>query len=246
MHDTHRMLIIGASGFCGNGVLSTIQFPEQLEIYAHIRPTSSGLQPTKELCMMNGHTAVICPMSELDKEIDRIQPTIVCSFIGTTKRKMRKIQSSYNEIDFGINEQMVAMLKEKSLTPLFVYVSSMGLEWHGWSAYLEARHLVERTLEQSGFPHIIIRPGILSGPTRRESRFAESIGASISNLACGMLDSMGLQEFSDSSRPLTAEQMGRLVQDLVNTWIQNDCPIHHQQMIEIKEIHQRLRELTTP
>jgi hypothetical protein len=61
-----------------------------------------------------------------------------------------------------------------------------------------------------------------------------------------MLDVMGLTEVADGSRPLTAEQMGQLVQDLTLRWIQNDCPTNHQQLIEIKGIHQRLRELSTP
>ena len=242
MHDTQRMLIIGASGFCGNGVLSAIQFPDNMEVYAHIRPTSSGLQDTKELCMMNGHTAVICPISELNKEITRIQPTIVCSFIGTTKKKMQKIQSSYNEIDFGINQQLMEMLKQQSLSPLFIYVSSMGVEWHTWSKYLEARHLVETQLRQSDLPHIIIRPGILSGPTRRESRLAESFGAQISRGLCGILDFVGLEKVADGSRPLSADQMGRLVKDLAESWVENGCPSKHHEILLITEIFDRLRQ----
>ena len=241
MKDKHRILIVGATGFCGNGVLSSLS-DDSVEIYAHIRPESSALQQTKDICMLNGHTAVICALQDLDKEIGRIQPDIVCSFIGTTKRKMKVLNSSYHEIDYGINHSLIEMLTLQNIQPLFVYVSSMGIEWHRWSSYLQARHLVETELAQSNLPYVILRPGLLSGPTRLERRPSEEIGEVLSRLWCNGLDRLGLRDMADGSRPLNANQIGQIVEIVVHEWIEAKSPLNHRLTIEVSGIHSRLRD----
>ena len=47
---TVRVLVVGATGFCGRGVLNHLAGNERYEVWAHVRPESSSLESLKGLC----------------------------------------------------------------------------------------------------------------------------------------------------------------------------------------------------
>lgn len=237
------ILIIGSTGFCGQGVLHTLCNESTYTIIAHVRPESSNLQSLEQTCAELGATLLICTFEDLPEHIIKIQPTVICSFIGTTKKKMKQVNKSYDDIDYKINAMLIQSVQKLSTAPLFIYVSSMGVEWAKWSAYLMARHKVEEDLKSSGLPHVILRPGILSGPTRTESRPLEHIGAVISQSMGQIASRLGWEQKADEWMPLRATEIGAIVYARITEWVQNQ----HQTIartVLVHEIHAELRRIS--
>ena len=242
MQQPTRILVVGASGFCGNGVLNILAKDSSITVWAHVRPESKSLESMKILCTELGHTLLICPIEDLPTQIETIQPEIIGSFIGTTKKKMKPEGLSYEEVDYGINHLLISAAKILQPQPLFIYTSSMGVEWHKWSPYLKARHLVETDLHKSNLPHIVLRPGILSGPTRTEHRPLEHLGAVFSTGLATVADSIGWVSKGDGMRVLNAEHIGTLVHILIEQWLKQNKPSDHIQTLMVQDIHRILRE----
>ena len=243
MTHTTNVLIVGASGFCGQGVLRSVSTNPSLKVWAHIRPNSSSLPSMTALCNELGHTLLICPIEDLPIHIKNIEPQIIGSFIGTTKKKMKPNGLSYMDVDYGINQLLISATTPLNHRPLFIYVSSMGVEWHRWSPYLKARHLVEMELKDSDLPHIILRPGILSGPTRTERRPLEQFGAVISTKLAQVSDAVGWTSKGDDMRVLNAKHIGSVVDMLIEDWIKENKPSDYAQTLLVQDIHQLLRTI---
>lgn len=237
------ILIIGATGFCGQGALHTLCRESSHTIIAHVRPESTNLKSLEEVCTELDATLLSCSFVDLPHHIQNIQPTVICSFIGTTKKKMKKVNKSYDDIDYKINAKLIQSAQALPSPPLFVYVSSMGVEWAKWSAYLMARHKVETDLTKSGLPHVILRPGILSGPTRTEARPLEHYGAILSKGMGQIAHRLGWQQKSDEMMPLKAAEIGSIVNASISEWIQNDKPPMAKTLL-VHEIHSELRQLS--
>lgn len=242
MENKARILVIGASGFCGRGVLNELSGDERYSLWAHVRPESNSRDSLTELCSELQHQILPCSMDELPQHIQEIQPTVISSFIGTTQKKMKPLGLTYEDVDYGINHELALSGLKLENPPLFVYVSSMGIEWSRWSSYLKAREMVESMLEESGLPHVILRPGILSGPTRTESRPMEHIGAVVSGGMANAMKAIGWQQKSDEMMPLTASKMGRAVQLLVKEWMTGGSSKDYSKTILVHEIHALLRD----
>ena len=133
---------------------------------------------------------------------------VVSSFIGTTKKQLKKEGGSYQEIDYDLNHQLIDIAKTHNSA--FVYLSSMGVEWAKWNAYLQARYLVEQELQKSSLSYAIIRPGILSG-SRDHSRPAEEVGAWFSHRLANLYQKVGLQNLADGTKPLDAPEVADFV-----------------------------------
>ena len=96
-------------------------------------------------------------------------------------------------------------------------------------------------LKESDLPHIILRPGILHGPTRIENRPLEEIGASLSKTLGQIAHRLGFQRKADEWMPLCAEEIGAIVYDRISKWTQTPEPIA--EVILVNEIHLALRQL---
>ena len=239
---TIRVLVVGATGFCGRGVLNHLAGNERYEVWAHVRPESSSLESLKGLCEELQHKIVVCSINELSDKVGEIQPDVISSFIGTTQKKMKPLGLTYEDVDFGINHDLVQAALGMEVHPLFVYVSSMGIEWSRWSPYLRARQMVEDLLDKSGLPHVILRPGMLTGPTRTESRPMEHIGGALSDGMASVLSALGLRRTADGMMSLKAHQIGSTVRLLMEEWIANGSSQEHAKTILVHEIHELLRE----
>ena len=242
MKQPTNILIVGASGFCGQGVLNNLAEDSSMRVWAHVRPESKSIEAMKALCTDLGHTLLICPIEELPTHIETIEPQIIGSFIGTTKKKMKPEGLSYEDVDYGINQLLISATTTLQHRPLFIYISSMGVEWYKWSPYLKARYLVETELEKSDLPHIILRPGILSGPTRTEHRPLEHFGAVFSTGLATVADYIGWVSKGDGMRVLNAEHIGTLIHLLIENWLKQNKPSGYAQTLLVQDIHRILRE----
>ena len=236
------VLIVGSTGFCGQGTLRTLSGDPAYSVIAHVRPESSNRASLEATCSKLNAEVLACSFDEISGHIHRVQPSVVCSFIGTTKKKMKKLNQTYDDIDYGINQTLIDAAQQLDSKPLFIYVSSMGVEWAKWSAYLMARQKVEQALSSSGLPHLILRPGLLSGPTRTESRPLEHYSSILSSTMGQVAQSLGWQRKADEWMPLRAAQIGATVQKSIEDWVSNDKPKTSKTLL-VHEIHAQLRNL---
>jgi len=238
---TVQVLVVGASGFCGKGTLHQLSYQPHYKVIAHLRPESSQVETMTDLCKELKHSLLTASFEQLALEIQRNPPDVICSFIGTTKKKMKPLGLNYEDVDVHLNQILIESAVRLTKKPLFIYVSSMGVEWARWSSYLQARVAVESMLKDSGLPHIILRPGILHGPTRSENRPLEEIGAAISKTMGHIAHQLGFQTKSDEWMPLSAANIGAIVYDGISKWIQN--PESIAEIMLVHEIHAKLRLL---
>ncbi len=220
------VLIVGSTGFCGQGTLQTLAQDASYTVIAHVRPNSSNRESLERTCSELGVEVLSCAIEDISEHIEHIQPKVVCSFIGTTKKKMKPLNQTYDDIDYGINQTLIDATEPLDSKPLFIYVSSMGVEWAKWSAYLMARQKVEQALASSKLPHVILRPGLLSGPTRTESRPMEHYSALVSEKMGQMAQRLGWQQKADEWMPLKAAQIGAVVGSTIDTWRKQNQPTH--------------------
>ena len=239
-----HVLVVGASGFCGKGTLHQLANKPKYRVTAHVRPESSQVQLMTDLCEELNHSLLMVSFEQLASEIERNPPDVICSFIGTTKKKMKPLGLTYEDVDVRLNQLLIESAKRSSKTPLFVYVSSMGIEWARWSSYLQARVAVETMLKESNLPHLILRPGILHGPTRTEQRTLEEMGASVSRTMGQMALQLGLRRKADEWMPLSAEEIGTIVYAKMKDWV--DEPEQVAEVMLVHEIHSALRRLDNP
>lgn len=230
------VLIIGSTGFCGQGTLRTLAGDPSYRVIAHVRPDSSNRESLERTCSDLKADVLACSFDEISEHIHRLQPTVVCSFIGTTKKKMKQLNQTYDDIDYGINQTLIDATQQLDSKPLFIYVSSMGIEWAKWSAYLMARQKVEQALSTSGLPHVILRPGLLSGPTRTESRPMEHYSAIVSQSMGQIAQRLGWQRKAYEWMPLKAPQIGTIVRAVIEDWCTKQHPTIATTML-VHEMH---------
>ncbi len=247
-----KIWICGATGFCGTGVIKTILSENHVltaleaqtdHVLAHIRKNSPHADAFKSIA--DWEHALQCneleilekAWTEIDEPFLNYQADIVFCALGITQKTGKKEGVSYQDIDQKLTLQMLNLSQKLPKAPVFVYVSSMGIEWHPWSSYLKARYEVEQAIIHSGLPYIILRPGFLTGPSRSDFRPAEKIGGWITNHLSNVFSVTGLKQAEDKSRPVSAEIMGGAVYQLLKTADKN-----HQLIIESAQIHQKYRE----
>lgn len=235
------IIIVGATGFCGQGAVEALSHHPSFQVIAHIRTGSPRQASATQRFQAWGAEVLCCSFSELADEIQTLQPKVLASFIGTTKAQIRQYGGSYHSIDYQLNHNLLEIAKQSKNDPLFFYLSSMGAEWGKWNAYLRARMMIEEELEMSGLSYIIMRPGILSGQSRDQDRLGEEIGAWFSHRLAGFYEKLGLQGKSDATKPLDAPDVGRFVRIVLEEELQKETT-KVEKIYQLPQIHQMLRE----
>ena len=239
------IFIAGATGFCGQGVVEALCQHSTFRVIAHIRPGSSRLASATKRFEAWGADVLCCEFSELSEELAALQPKVFASFIGTTKAQMREHGGSYQSIDYQLNYELLEIAKKGTNEPLFFYLSSMGAQWGKWNAYLKARLMIERELENSSLSYVVMRPGILSGASRDQERLGEEVGAWFSHKMAGFYEKIGLQARADGTKPLDAPDVGRFVRGVLEKQLlehKESSQERTQKIYELPEIHRMLRE----
>ena len=91
----------------------------------------------------------------------------------------------------------------------------MGSEWGRWNAYLKPRLLVEEALAAKAFSSSILKPAFLSGPSRDEKRFGESLGAYLCHRLAKILKGIGLNNYAYYIQPLDAPEVALVISILI-------------------------------
>ena len=211
-----RVLIVGATGFCGRALVEHLaQTPGYVPV-AHIRPESKRLERAHQEWEASPVELLITPWSALPAALHQCPPDFIVSLIGTTKRSARQGGGNYEEVDAGLNLSLIAAAAALSPLPHFFYLSSMGIEWARWSAYLRARVAVEEALESASLPATVLRPGLLAGESRDELRPLEAVSAWFSYRAASLAKGVGLRTFAHGMRPLDAPELAEIIIHLLS------------------------------
>ena len=236
-----RVLIVGATGFCGRALTARLAIDPAYHVTAHIRPESSRSVAAIKAWDELGVSHLSCAWDDLPAHLEASPPAVVISCLGITKRGARTHGGSYASVDSGLNLMLIETARALKAPPLFVYISSMGVEWGRWSAYLQARADVESALRSGGLPHIIVRPGLLAGPSRDETRPLEALGAWISYFIAGLVERCGLRSLAWRSRPLDAPEIAEVITALIETHALDSSSARVCELSELHRIrHERL------
>ena len=231
--SSYTIWIAGASGYCGQALVRRLSQSSH-QVLPHIRPTSSQHEYLLDHWENLGIHPVSIPWNELSSTLMKHQPQVIVSLIGTTQKKAKKGGGSYREIDYGLNHTLIQLAQKLSSPPLMIYLSAMGVEWAKWSTYLQVRLDIENELKASQLPFISIRPGLITGPDRVESRFKETVSLWLSNTILALSDRIGLKKWGDGFRPLDAPEIAKIIEICIQGWDRND---QVQDIYELKYLH---------
>jgi len=237
-----KVWIAGASGFCGRALTRELAQDERFVVSPHLRPSSRRLERLSEEWERLGLRPVIAEWAELEAPFQALQPDVVVSLIGTTKRQAKRGGGSYGEVDEGLNLKLIELSRGLSSPAQLIYLSSQGVEWGRWSAYLGARMRVEAALHSSGLSGAILRPGLLSGESRDEARPLEELGARVSHTLVRLCELLKLQRLALSFKPLDAPELALIIKRTLLELRQLKVNQDFIKTYELTELHERLLE----
>lgn len=109
------------------------------------------------------------------------QPETAISCLGTTLKKAGS-KEAFRAVDYDL-VIMFAKAAKKAGAKQFISVSSVGASSKSGSFYLRTKGETEAALTDIGFERLdIMRPGLLTGATRTDSRAGESLAAALAPL----------------------------------------------------------------
>ena len=172
--DDHRrrVLLVGATGLVGRSVIERTADIPQLALQGLSR---------RELEFPEGaRMELVLSESEGWADVVRmIRPEAVICALGTTIRKAGS-QEAFRAVDHDLVMTVARAAKEAGARG-FVHVSSVGAETGSRNFYLRTKGEVERDLKALHFKRLdILRPGLLRGQRRGDTRPAETIGRTLS------------------------------------------------------------------
>ena len=230
---SYTVWIAGASGFCGQALVQKLSASPHL-VLPHIRPTSSQHTTLSNQWKALGINPISIAWSELSDALMEHQPQVIVSLVGTTQKKAKRGGGSYQEVDYGLNHKLIQLAQTLPTPPLMIYLSAMGIEWAKWSAYLKVRLDVESELMASQLPYISIRPGLITGPSRVETRLKETASLWLSNTILALSDRVGFKTWGDGFRPLDAPEVAQIIEACIQQW---DGDQRTQETYELKDLH---------
>jgi hypothetical protein len=178
---------------------------------AHVRPDSSSLERWRGTFEEEGAEIETAPWTPqgMAEALGAHHPDFVFSLLGTTAKRAKREGGSYEEVDYGLTVMLLrATVDAGEPPPCFVYLSAAGAGGRAVNAYMKVRVRVEEEIRRSGVPHLIARPGFITGPGRDEDRPAERMGAAVLDGALGALAALGVRAPLNRWGSLTGPQLG--------------------------------------
>lgn len=180
MSDPVRIMLVGASGMVGRGVIGQAVGHAELRLIGLAR--REVVLPAGAL--MEVH---LSPIEGWAQEIVAIAPSHVICALGTTIAKQRGDKAAFVAIDRDLVFEVARQAKQAGARG-FVAVSSVGADAGSKSFYLRTKGEMEAGLARIGFARLdILRPGLLRGQRVDDLRPLERMGALIAPLADAFL-----------------------------------------------------------
>lgn len=168
-----RLLLLGATGLVGQQVLTqALADPSVAQVVA---PTRRTLTP---------HPKLLKPIVDFKAlpQADWWAADAVVCCLGTTL-KLAGSPAAFREVDHG-HVLAAARLAHAAGTPTFALNSSLGASAGSGNLYLRTKGETEEGLAALGFASLtLVRPSLLDGGPRPDSRPGEAVGLCLFRLA---------------------------------------------------------------
>ena len=215
MADRRVAFVAGATGYVGREVVRVLAARGDRAV-AHVRPDSSRLAGWRERFAAMGAEVDSTPWDEaaMTAALERLRPAAVFALLGTTRARARReaergVDAGYEAVDYGLTALLLRAATASGVAPRFVYLSAAGVRGDTRNAYLQARVRVERELRASPLPWTIVRPALITGPDRDETRPLERLGAIIGDAALGVAGALGARTLRERWRSITGAELAR-------------------------------------
>jgi uncharacterized protein YbjT (DUF2867 family) len=166
-----RIILAGATGLVGRQVAEELAGLPKLEVHALLRRADDMLPPSVRqlVAQCDGWPAIIAGL----------KPDVAICCLGTTI-KVARSQSAFRDVDFDLVVTFAKAAREAGAQQI-ISVSSVGASASSSNFYLKTKGETENALRAIDFERVdILRPGLLTGGTRPDSRPGESIGIMLS------------------------------------------------------------------
>jgi len=188
--------VAGATGYTGREVVRILVESGHSAV-AHVRPDSTKRAEWKARFEALGAEVDHTPWDEgaLAQTLERRAPAAVFALLGTTRARAktegRGASEAYEAIDYGLTALLRRAAEASGHSPRFVYLSSMGVKPNTRNPYMMARVKVEGELTTGELPYTIVRPAVITGDDRDDSRPSERIGGAALDGVAGVLGVFG-------------------------------------------------------
>lgn len=206
--------VAGATGYTGREVVAAL-CRRGVRTVAHLRPGSAAAPVWRERFRALGAEVDETPWesSAMRAILTRLRPTHIFALLGTTRARAARegLSDAYEQVDYGLTSMLVRAAQDAVAlgAPAHVtYLSALGVTEGTRNPYLAARVKVERELRDSGLPHLIVRPALVTGPDRDELRVVERVAGVASDALLGLLGLFGARTLRDKWSSLSGKELG--------------------------------------
>lgn len=168
-----RIVIAGATGLIGMQLVVALAGHEGVEYHILVRRKPARV-PTGVIV----HEAA---PAEWAKEVAAIKADVAISCLGTTMRTAGS-KAAFRAVDFDLVTGFAKAAKDAGARHM-IAVSSVGASAKTSNFYLQTKGEAEAAMAQMGFDRVdFLRPGLLTGGERPESRPGESVAIMLAPL----------------------------------------------------------------
>lgn len=161
-----RILIAGGTGLVGKQVVAELTELDGIDAHMVLR------NPQPQILGIVQHVAKIESWADIVREL---KPDIAISCLGTTM-KIAGTQAAFRSVDYDLVLDFARAARAAGARQ-FIGVSSVGASQNSGNFYLKTKGASENAIRDLDFERMdILRPGLLTGGKRSESRFGESLG----------------------------------------------------------------------
>jgi uncharacterized protein YbjT (DUF2867 family) len=166
-----RIVLAGATGLVGKQVAEELASADTAEVHAILRRPTDVLPPA-----VKPHVASAEQWPEI---IAQLRPDTAISCLGTTIRTAGS-QAAFRAVDYDLVVG-VAQAARRAGAQQMITVSSVGASANSSNFYLKTKGESEDALRALDFERVdCLRPGLLTGGSRPDSRPGEAIGIMLS------------------------------------------------------------------
>lgn len=195
-----KVVIAGATGLVGKQLVVELAGQEAVQTHIIVRR-----KPERVRAGVIVHQA---PPVDWPAEVAVIKADVAISCLGTTM-KIAGSKAAFRAVDFDLVAAFAQAAKQAGATHM-IAVSSVGASDKSANFYLKTKGEAEAAMAQAGFDRVdFLRPGLLTGGERPESRPGESVAIMLAPLT-DLLMVGALSRYRSIPAPVVAQAIANL------------------------------------
>lgn len=195
-----KIVIAGATGLIGKQLVVELAGQEGVETHILVRRKPERVPA--------GVIVHVADPKDWPTEVGAIKAEVAISCLGTTK-KTAGSKAAFRAVDFDLVADFAVAAKEAGARHI-IAVSSVGASAKSTNFYLNTKGEAEAAMAQAGFERVdFLRPGLLTGGERPESRPGESVAIMLAPLT-DLLMVGGLSRYRSIPARVVAQAIANL------------------------------------